>query len=387
MKKKVMSIFVTAALLTAATAPAIFADGIDGPPVIDGTNTEVQEDIMPISDDFEFAAPLAMPSYISNLVDVVSVDKETISTAIAGTDAENQENVINYTITADTVILGMNDGKVLTMEDVKEGDTIRVYSNSYAPAPLILPPQYQANVIFVDDAKEISSNRFVEVDTFIENEEGMLVGAGNTLALNVDDSTTIMEVKGKKIIKADELPNNDLAVIYSTSTRSIPPQTTPIAIIVLGENEMALAQIEAAKADADTTPAPTETPEVTSSPAPTPEATQAPLDYTTITSVTAGSYTAPVSYSIEKNAIIVPVRAVAEALGCTVGWDGDNMGVTVDDVMFKIGFNSYIKSGIAQSLEAAPELLNDTTFVPVTLFSDVMGYEFSADAGVLTISK
>ena len=85
---------------------------------------------------------------------------------------------------------------------------------------------------------------------------------------------------------------------------------------------------------------------------------------------------------------MVPVRAVAEKMGFTVGWDADNQAVTVGDetweVMAYIGLDNYVgvsKTAIGmtapQSYGSAPQLIEDTTFVPAKMF-ELMGYTYHA---------
>ena len=94
-------------------------------------------------------------------------------------------------------------------------------------------------------------------------------------------------------------------------------------------------------------------------------------------------------YIFEENGnIMVPVRAVAEKMGFTVGWDADNQAVTVGDetweVMAYIGLDNYVgvsKTAIGmtapQSYGSAPQLIEDTTFVPAKMF-ELMGYTYHA---------
>ena len=94
-------------------------------------------------------------------------------------------------------------------------------------------------------------------------------------------------------------------------------------------------------------------------------------------------------YIFEENGnIMVPVRAVAEKMGFTVGWDADNQAVTVGDetweVMAYIGLDNYVgvsKTAIGmtapQGYGSAPQLIEDTTFVPAKMF-ELMGYTYHA---------
>lgn len=88
----------------------------------------------------------------------------------------------------------------------------------------------------------------------------------------------------------------------------------------------------------------------------------------------------------ENDCVMVPLRAVAEKMGYTVGWDGDNQTVTVGDdeweAVIYIGEDHYygvskIAIGMTapMSYGAAPVLFEDTTFVPAAMF-ELMDYEY-----------
>lgn len=374
-----LSMLVPAAAVFAANEPAL-----DDPTAsVEMTEPEIQGDIMLLEGGIliedDFAPVVSMPSYISNTVTVTSIDGEKIETVLEGQDAENFENIVNYTITDDTRVFGMANGEEKSLEDVKAGDTITVFTNGYAPAPLILPPQYQANVIMVNDNMEISSLRFCDVDTYVKRDD-VLVNLANTLALNLGEETKITGLTGR-MTTIDELENKDLLVVYSMSTRSIPAQTTPIAIVVLGENEQALAAVEAANAAPEMTAAP----ETTA--APIPEATEipAPVDFTKITAVKIGNETIE-NFYVNDGVLMLPLRKIVETAGFTVEWDDAQKAVTLNSGMYslKIGDNSYIKGRMMPlTLNAAPEIKNDRTFVPVDYFLDILELQYSVNDGVL----
>lgn len=356
MKKNLITIITAAAMLVSTAA--VFAEEIpedllNQPASAEDTLPDpiIQGDIMLISGNTNVVSP----SYMSNSVTVTDVTEESISTTIDEKEAENPEKTINYTITDNTIVLGYAKGEVKSVKDIKKGDKITVYSNAYAPAPLILPPQYQADVIFVEDNLELDSLRMADVDTYVKGEDEMLVNVSNTLALNIADDTEIVDREGKKA-DAKDLDKKDLAVIYSTSTRSIPAQTTPIKVVVLGENEMALKALENVNTEA--TPAPETTPEAT------PEVTDNYKD------LKIGNV-----YKKDQT-LMVPLRVVAEYLGYTVEWDGATKSIMLNSGMYslKIGENAYGKGKMMpQQLSCAPEINDDDlTYVPVEYFSEIL---------------
>lgn len=232
MKKTLIAMLLLTALLCAACGSAAPA------PTAEPVPTELPTPIP--TDDPEMEPPLEVPSYIANQVTVLALQEGMLETTRNPEEPENREYIVNYTIVDDTLFFDQA-GNRLALEDVKEGSLLDVYTGAYTPAPMIMPPQYQANIIIVldPDAEEAG---FTCADTFIMVED-MLTGAGNTLALNLTENVEIVGREGEPT--QEDLENKDLLVFYGASTRSIPAQTTPTKIVVLGTNELALGSINA----------------------------------------------------------------------------------------------------------------------------------------------
>ena len=204
---------------------------------------EIQGDIMLLNgEETDAAAPVETASYISVDVTVVKTDSDVDGIIKTTTDVNNkddQNNTVNLKITDDTLVYD-NLGNKKALSDLTDGSKITVFTGSYEPTPLILPVQYTANIIIINGDKEGNVN----IDTYLADEEGY-TNAANTLKIATADDTKIVD-KNEKEYKGD-LDKNDLIVFYGVSTKSIPAQTTPTKVVVLGENEIALKQIEAAK--------------------------------------------------------------------------------------------------------------------------------------------
>ena len=318
---------------------------------------EIQGDIMLLNGEkTDAAAPVETASYISVDVTVVKTDSDVDGIIKTTTDVNNkddQNNTVNLKITDDTLVYD-NLGNKKALSDLTDGSKITVFTGSYEPTPLILPVQYTANVIIINGDKEGNVN----ADTYLADEEGY-TNAANTLKIVAADDTKIVD-KDEKEYKGD-LDKNDLIVFYGVSTKSIPAQTTPTKVVVLGENEIALKQIEAAK---NATPAPTAAPEVTETPQ---------VSYAGLVNVVIGDKNVSDVYA-KDNTTMVPLREVAEAAGFTVTWDAENRAVILNDGVYslKIGENSYVKGKMMPlTLSAAPEIVNDLTYVPAEFFAEV----------------
>lgn len=372
MKKNLIAIIALTAALAASTSA--FADTVQiseeelNKPVStyapDAMPTpEIQGDIMVLNgEETDAAAPVETASYISVDVTVVKTDSNVDGIIKTTTDVNNkddQNNTVNLKITDDTLVYD-NLGNKKALSDLTDGSKITVFTGSYEPTPLILPVQYTANIIIINGDKEGNVN----ADTYLADEEGY-TNAANTLNIATADDTKIVD-KNEKEYKGD-LDKNDLIVFYGVSTKSIPAQTTPTKVVVLGKNEIALKQIEAAK---NATPAPTAAPETTVAP----EVTEAPqVSYAGLVNVVIGDKNVSDVYA-KDNTTMVPLREVAEAAGFTVTWDAENRAVILNDGVYslKIGENSYVKGKMMPlTLSAAPEIVNDLTYVPAEFFAEV----------------
>lgn len=240
MKKTVIALLLIMALLCAGCGSTT-AQPTETPAQTETpAATETPEQTETPTDESEDSLVLEpMASYISYQVTVTEVLEEFIQTTTDVNDADNYENTINYVPGEDTLVFDAQ-GNQLSLGDVKAGDLLTVYTGAYTPAPMIMPPQYQAEIIIIEDL-EAESPVFTCADTFVADEEGMLVGLGNTLALNMSEDVEVVDREGQAW--EDELENMDLLVFYDAATKSVPAQTTPLKVVVLGENELALSNI------------------------------------------------------------------------------------------------------------------------------------------------
>ena len=97
---------------------------------------------------------------------------------------------------------------------------------------------------------------------------------------------------------------------------------------------------------------------------------------------------------IENERTLVPLRAVSDALGCDVSWDGETRGVTVTDgesLFFTwIGRDHAFETTSTELentviLDTPPMIINDFTMVPVRAVSEIFGAEVGYDAATSTV--
>jgi hypothetical protein len=116
------------------------------------------------------------------------------------------------------------------LKDIKPGDTVAGYYDALAPMILIYPPQHTVKVLAVNlpDSQSVKVDRF---SIWSDGPEGFYVSDDGMLAFKVDETTEIRSLHASMF--NGNFDGLHLAVIYDISTRSIPAQTTPIAVIVL----------------------------------------------------------------------------------------------------------------------------------------------------------
>lgn len=122
--------------------------------------------------------------------------------------------IVNFAVGPDT--------RVIDSRPLRAGLRVAAFYDSSLPAPLIFPPQYQAQIITV-----LARNQQVTLREFDRN----LVARDNSLQLNIAQNTRIETINGQNV--TCNLGNQTLLVYYTATTRSIPPQTTPERIVAL----------------------------------------------------------------------------------------------------------------------------------------------------------
>ncbi len=122
-------------------------------------------------------------------------------------------NTVNFTLTPSTY--------VLDFDTLSVGMTCTFWYAADAPMPLIYPPQYNAVAV----ARE-KSGRNVDLGFYNTS----MVNESRTLELHIDASVDIRTTNNQYFQGSPA--NHTLMVVYGSSTRSIPAQTTPSKIVV-----------------------------------------------------------------------------------------------------------------------------------------------------------
>lgn len=87
--------------------------------------------------------------------------------------------------------------------------------------------------------------------------------------------------------------------------------------------------------------------------------------------------------------IMVPLRNIAEALGCEVGWiEPDQVNIMRGDIHLTLFINkkTYKVNGIEKQLEVAPFVAGKRTIVPLRLISEELGCTVEYDSATNTVN-
>lgn len=132
---------------------------------------------------------------------------------------DDNGNIVNFMVTPDTF--------VMDWQPLSVGMQCVFWYKTNEPVPLIYPPQYRAAV-----AARHRNDRMLDVSFYND----LLVNEEHTLQLNMDKSVALRTTNNQYFQGSPA--NHNLVVSYTTSTRSIPAQTTPQAVIVLCDQMM-----------------------------------------------------------------------------------------------------------------------------------------------------
>lgn len=123
-------------------------------------------------------------------------------------------SIINLVVTGETTVI----------ENVRlrPGMRIAAFYDANLPVPAIYPPQFRAEIITT-----LRRGQQVRLDYFDDS----LTSSDGSLRLNMGPTTSVMTLNGQSYSCSPE--NSELLVYYTTTTFSIPAQTTPQKVIVL----------------------------------------------------------------------------------------------------------------------------------------------------------
>lgn len=309
--KKILTTLIAVSML-ASTSAMVYAEEqevIEPNVSLEIEDAVIQGDIMLISEEAN------LPKYTSEDIEVSAVDGNEITKKAEDATKYNAENAVIFDL----------KGEKKTIADIKEGALLTLFFDTDNENAL--------SFIVISEAEPtaaVTINKFAVSETL-----GDYVSEDESLAINLGEESVIVDLEGNALTEAD-IEGKYIAVFYSMTTMSIPPITSPDKVVVIEEADV--------------------------------EEEAVPVTELKI---------AADDVKEEDGIKMIPVRKYAESLELTVSWNGEDKSVKVGTVpmgvSFKIGENSYSKAKMMPFiLECAPKLIDDTTYVPVSFFEQVL---------------
>lgn len=271
-------------------------------------------------------------------------------TEFAQGDSINNQLITIETKDSELIHVVVSDNTYID-EKMTTGAEIVAFYNSNAPMLMIYPPRYNAEAIAL-----VNNDRSVMVDRFDEK----LLNSEQSLKLTITEATEVLTQDGKAF--EGDLTNRKLFVEYQVVALSYPGQTVPTRIVVLDDQDAS--------------------------------AIEENNNLNGIENkqwlINGKSIVAPNAYLNEQGTVMVPLRAVAEALGYELTWESETMTIRAGKaISLQIGQDNYLFARMAPiQLGTAPQLVDGLTYVPLSFFKEVIrAEEIRIDADQIVIQE
>jgi hypothetical protein len=143
--------------------------------------------------------------------------------AVLVQEETNEENFMVFNISEQVLLLEDATQNTVGSDSFAVGQKITAYYLENTPMALSFPAIMTPDVLLLHSGEDVG---FVHVATFDET----LTSSDGMLKIVLGSGMTLVDAQGKQVTN---LAYETLVVFYTTSTRSIPAQTTPKKIIVL----------------------------------------------------------------------------------------------------------------------------------------------------------
>ena len=378
MKKKQILAMGLSAVLACTSLPAAFAAD---------ENVQAPAE-QPAAADTTADTAAEQPAASFRLGSMATVSEAALETSgvypylLVQTDDEQQ---IRLNLSGSTLVVDNQTGLPANLADIQAGDRIFAY---YSAAMTRSLPQQSACELILVNVGDSTPASLHEVGSVTEA-DGVtsVLTADGSMMVRMDDKTVFSPLATKNIVTVQDLtPGTRFLAWYDIVALSYPGQAYTEKVVILP-----------ALPDAETTQAEDA---AAAEALPRGEAPAEAAETAAMTIVADGK-TLDVTGETRDGVAVLPVRAAAEALGCTVSYeqrDGKEY-VTVENdtraMTLEIGTDSYVSTskiegavGMTEPSQygVAPYIVDGTTYAAADLFVSLVGFDVTAADGVITIT-
>lgn len=216
---------------------------------------------------------------------VVELGEESLTLENSQEDSAYQKVVVN--VDEDTLILDAVTGETRTFSDIRQGETLYAWVGPVMTRSI--PPITTARLILCGLPEDVGAPIYSEVQSVTQTEDGVDVYVTNEVVLHLNSETELLAAPGaEQAALTDIVPGTRLLSWYSITTLSLPAQATPTKVMVFPSAYSGWVSAQG---------------------------------LTVSLNGQALDLTGDQAPRVEDGRLLVPVRAVAEALGCTVSWE------------------------------------------------------------------
>ena len=296
--------------------------------------------------------PVLRPNYNSftgTVTEILPSDRSADAAQRIMVEGENGEPCM-FVINPDTVWASYWEPNTTA---VNVGDRVTGFYNTSAPMIMIYPPQYNIEIMIVDDPER---GMEVTVDRLSET----LHTSDGKIQIKIGEHIQVLTQDGEMFRDESGFAGRLVIVFHNPVDDSIPAQALAWKIIVLYEKIMPL-PIEIETTVNEETLVRLNSGEIIIGNV---EEMDIVVNNETIN--------APRAY-MKDGTVMVPLRYIAEALGFQVQWERATRSIMLGrTISLSIGNDYYTYARMAPiTLGMAPELKDGITFVPLNFFTEV----------------
>lgn len=245
-------------------------------------------------------------------------------------------NQISLNISPDTLVLDAVTGAKKAFSDLKADEVVYAYVG--AAMTRSLPPIAQAQVVLCNIPADYAVPTYCEVETVTVGEDGKIsLLTDRDVILHLDKDTEYLTLGAesatdKAVDPATITPGTRVLAWYRVAALSLPAQATPTKLMVF------------------------------------------PYAYESYLTLSETGVTVDGDMVVEglvsEGKLLLPLRTMAEVLGCTVTWDNPNQAVTIskgETVLYTLTIGGEVaqQGEGGQALTVAPKLVGGVTHVAV----------------------
>lgn len=219
MKKNLTKVMAMGMVMTILAGTTAFAN--EPLLIAENPNTKTIEEVI---------AEAEASMYLTQEGTVATVEaSETEGVSIVTMD--NEQGGLRFAVASGTIIVDRATGAYMTADQLTEGMAVAVVYDMNSPMGMSLPP-------FIGNVAAVVANADAGAFT-VGKFDNELTDMKNMLKLNIDNATTsIQNMQGSRIRLTDaDVKGQDALVFYDMMTMSLPAQTNPSFVLILGEQK------------------------------------------------------------------------------------------------------------------------------------------------------